>query len=116
MSERIDIAVGVLDHQLIDSDGWRCGKVDDVELEGIQEGNPAVAAILVGPRAWRGRGVIGRIAARLARSPRQVRIEWSDVHKVEAAVTVRRSAEELSLNRGEVPARRLIGWIPGANR
>ena len=39
--------------------GRRCGKVDDLELEGVATGEPRVAAILVGPRAWRGRGRSG---------------------------------------------------------
>jgi sporulation protein YlmC with PRC-barrel domain len=113
MSERIDIAVGVLDHQLLDSERRRCGKVDDLELEGVQEGAPAVAAILVGSPAWRGRGLIGRLAARLGRG-RQVRIEWSEVRTVESAVVLKRSAHELSLDRGELRAQRLIEWIPGS--
>ena len=35
----LDLALGVLDHQLLDADGRRCGKVDDLELEGIREGD-----------------------------------------------------------------------------
>jgi hypothetical protein len=115
MSERIDIAVSVLDHQLVDADRRRCGKVDDLELEGLQEGNPSVAAILVGSPAWRGRGWIGRLAARVARG-RQIRIEWRGVDHLESAVVLRKRAHELTLDRGELRAQRLIEWIPGSRR
>ena len=42
MSESIDIALGVLDHQLFDADERRCGKVDEVELEGLNGDSPRV--------------------------------------------------------------------------
>ena len=35
MSEDLDLGLGLLDHQLVDSDGRRCGNVDDLELEGV---------------------------------------------------------------------------------
>ena len=49
----LDLGLGVLDHQLVDSEGRRCGKVDDLELEGVQENDPRVAAIVVGPAGRR---------------------------------------------------------------
>jgi hypothetical protein len=115
MSERIDLAVGLLDHQLVDSGRRRCGKVDDLELAGVQDGNPSVAAILVGPPAWRGRGPIGRLAAHVARG-RRIRIEWGDVAGIESEVVLKRSSHELALDRGELRAQRLIEWIPGSRR
>lgn len=33
MSKRIDLGLNVVDHQLLDADGRRCGKVDGTELE-----------------------------------------------------------------------------------
>ena len=38
----IDLGLGVLDHQLVDSDQRRCGKVDDLELGGIEQCRPRV--------------------------------------------------------------------------
>ena len=113
MSERIDIALGVLDRQLIDSEDRRCGKVDDLELEGTREGEPRVAAILSGAPAWRSRGWPGRLAARVARG-RTVRIRWEDVAEVGSSVQLKRSASELGLSRGEQAARRLIESLPGS--
>ena len=111
--EEIDLGLGILDHQLVDVEGRRCGKVDDLELEGVAEGRPAVAAMLVGPSAWRGRGRLGQLAARIARG-RLVRVPWEEVAEVEASVKLRGRASELRLGRGDDRARRLVDWIPGA--
>jgi hypothetical protein len=113
MSE-IDLGLGVLDHQLVDSDGYRCGKVDDLELGGIRAGKPHVAAILTGVPAWRGRGLLGRLVASLP-GGRVVRIPWKEVGEVEAGVKLRRPARELGLARGDERARRLVERIPGAS-
>jgi len=113
MSDTIDLALGVLDHQIVDSEDFRCGKVDDLELEGIREGSPRVEAILVGAPAWRGRGIMGRLAAALVRG-RMVRVPWSEVSKVDSAVRLRKPARELGLARAEGHARPLVEWIPGA--
>ena len=40
MSRAIDLALGLLDHQLVDSTAGRCGKVDDLELDGVRDGEP----------------------------------------------------------------------------
>ena len=96
MSDEIDLALGILDHQRGDAEGRRCGKVDDLELSGIREGKPAVEAILCGRR-------------------RRVRIPWSEVSSVDSGVRLRRTASELRLGRGDDRARRLVAWIPGAH-
>ena len=50
-----DIALGILDHQLVDGSGVNCGKVDDLELSGLDGDSPEVTEILVGGSAWRTR-------------------------------------------------------------
>jgi sporulation protein YlmC with PRC-barrel domain len=108
----IDLALGLLDHQLVDSEGRRCGNVDDLELD-LGKELPRVEAILVGPPVWRNRGLLGRIAARFS-SARRVRIPWAEVEKIEAAVHLRKTAREYGLGRGDDRARRWVEWIPGA--
>ena len=73
----VDIALGILDHQLVDADGQNCGKVDDLEIAGIAGGAPEVVEILVGGNAWRSRGRLGRLAARL--SGNAVHVSWQEV-------------------------------------
>jgi sporulation protein YlmC with PRC-barrel domain len=108
----LDLGLGVLDHQLVDRDGRNCGKVDDLELTGLSEGEPEVAFILVGGNAWRGRGVLGRLAAAL--SGNAVRVPWSEVDEVSSVVKLKRSAQELRLGRGDDRAARLVRRLPGS--
>jgi hypothetical protein len=114
MSSQIDLGLSVLDHQLVDRDGRRCGKVDDLELKGIRDGNPHVAAILTGPPAWRGRGALGRLLARIVRKP-LVRLPWEEVAGCEAGIHLRKPATELRLGLGDDWAAKLIERIPGSS-
>ncbi len=112
-AQELDLGLGILDHQLVDSEGRRCGNVDDLELEGVREGSPKVIAILVGPPVWRGRGWLGRLASLFARG-QTVRVPWEEVEKVDSAVHLRKTAGELRLGRGDDRARRWVEWIPGS--
>ena len=59
----LDIGLHVLDHQLLDKDGRRCGNVDDLAIEGGPGETPEVVAILAGPGYWAQRaGRIGKLA------------------------------------------------------
>jgi sporulation protein YlmC with PRC-barrel domain len=109
----LDLGLGLLDHQLVDCEGRRCGNVDDLELEGLREGKPRVVAILVGPPVWRGRGRIGRLAAFITPGG-TVRVPWEEVEKIDAAVHLRKTARELRLGRGDDRARKWVEWIPGS--
>jgi sporulation protein YlmC with PRC-barrel domain len=113
MSE-IDLGLGVLDHQLLDRNGRRCGKVDDLELEKVDTAEPRVAAILSGSPAWRGRRPLGPLAAALARG-RLVRIPWSEVAEIGSGVELRRTASELGLGLGDDRAARLVEKLPGSS-
>ena len=110
----IDLALGILDHQLVDSEGRRCGKVDDLELEGVADGEPRVAVIVVGPGGWKGRGWLGRLAARIAAGT-TVRVPWDEVAEVDSGVRLRRTAGELRLGRGDDRAAEWIDRIPGSS-
>jgi sporulation protein YlmC with PRC-barrel domain len=109
----LDLALGVLDHQLLDCEGRRCGKVDDLELDGVGEGKPCVSALVVGPPAWNGRGPLGRMAARLGRG-RTVHVDWGEVEDVGSAVHLRRAARELRLGAGDDRVRPWIERLPGS--
>lgn len=109
----IDLALGVLDHQLLDSEERRCGKVDDLELEGVREGKPYVSALLAGPPAWGGRGRLGTLLARLA-SGRTVHVPWGEVEEIGSAVHLRKTARELRLGSGDDRARPWLERLPGS--
>jgi sporulation protein YlmC with PRC-barrel domain len=109
LSKQIDIGLEVLDRQLLDDEGRRCGNVDDLAVEGDE-----VVAILVGPGWWPQRaGWVGRLAGWIGGGQR-VRVPWSDVKKVGAAVELKRRATELGLGRGDDRLRPYVDRIPGA--
>jgi sporulation protein YlmC with PRC-barrel domain len=108
----VDIALGVLDHQLVDSDGRNCGKVDDLEIAGLDGPAPEVTEIVVGGTAWRSRGRLGRLLARFAGNA--VHVPWREVDAVTSVVTLRRTARELRLGRGDERWARIVERLPGA--
>jgi len=114
LSRELDIGLHVLDRQLLDRNGRRCGNVDDLAIEGGVGDTPEVVAILVGPGYWAQRaGVIGRVAGWIG-GGRRVRVDWSEVAKVEAAVELKGEAQELGLGRGDDRLRPYLARIPGA--
>jgi sporulation protein YlmC with PRC-barrel domain len=108
----VDIALAILDHQLVDADGRNCGKVDDLEVSGIGGHAPEVVEIVVGGSAWRGRGWLGRLAARV--SGNAVHVPWQEVESLTSVVSLRRPADELRLNRGDDRLASLVGKLPGS--
>jgi sporulation protein YlmC with PRC-barrel domain len=108
----VDIALSILDHQLVDGDGQNCGKVDDLEIAGLNGASPEVVEILVGGNAWRSRGLLGRLASRL--SGDAVHVPWPEVDAVTSVVTLKRPAAELRLNRGPDRWARLLRKVPGS--
>ena len=113
MSRPLDLAEGVLDHQLLDADGRRCGKVADLRLDGLHGRSPEVAELLIGAAALRPRGRLGRLAAHLARR-RVVHVPWTEVARVDSAVRLRSRAADLRLGRGDERAARWVRRLPGS--
>jgi hypothetical protein len=116
LSDEFEIGLHVLDHQLLDKDGRRCGNVDDLAIEGGAGEVPEVVAILVGPGYWGQRaGWVGRLAGWIG-GGRRVRIEWTEVRKLDSAVNLKRGATELGLGRGDDRLRPYVDRIPRAGR
>jgi sporulation protein YlmC with PRC-barrel domain len=112
----IDIGLNVLDRQLLDKNGRRCGNVDDLAIESAHGELPEVVAILVGPGYWAQRaGLIGKLAGWIG-GGRRVRVDWSDVDEIDSAVKLKREATELGLGRGDDRLRPYLDRIPGAGR
>jgi sporulation protein YlmC with PRC-barrel domain len=107
---KVDVALNVLDHQILDSEGRRCGNVDDLEIDGDR-----VTALLVGPGVWpRRAGRIGRLAS-LVGGKTRVRIPWEEVADIESHVVLRKPATEYGLGKGDDRLRPWIEKIPGAH-
>ena len=108
----VDIVLSILDHQLIDGDGHNCGKVDDLEIAGLDGDSPEIVEIIVGGNAWRSRGLLGRLAARL--SGKAVHVPWSEVDSVTSVVTLKRPCAELRLNAGDERWATRVRKMPGS--
>ena len=89
----------MLDHQLIDSEGRRCGKVDDIGLEGGPGEPLEVVALFSGRR----RG-------------RRVRIPWDEVKEIKAHVVLKKPASAYGLGRSDDRLRPSLEKIPGSDR
>jgi hypothetical protein len=121
---RLDAALRLLDHQLVDRDGRMCGKVDDLELTRQDDGTLAVTAILTGPGALGPRlpGVLGRAAVAVwlrlhgDADPVPGRVPFEKVTALDSAV-------RLAVSRRELPTYALERWarenvvekLPGAD-
>jgi sporulation protein YlmC with PRC-barrel domain len=120
---RLDLHLQLLDRQVVDQDGKLVCKVDDLELEVDEGGQPYVTAILAGPRALGPRlgGRLGRwvtgIATRLAddRDSGPQRISFALVEEVGSAIRLGVRRQDLQVE----PLERwvdehIIGRIPGS--
>jgi hypothetical protein len=126
VNDRHELLAGLhlLDHQILDRDGWAAGKVDDLELDVADDPStdlPVVTAILSGAGALSRRleGRLGRwvesIDERLAKEGVPSRIGFELVTKVASHVTVTVARDELETNRGEQwVCDHVIKHVPGA--
>ena len=118
--DQMDLVYRVLDDQLEDVDGRRCGRADDLELEGGLGAPPRLAAILSGPGAWHrrlprplrspgervlGAGVLGEDVAR---------VPWEQVEEVGTVVSLKAKARELGLGTGDERLSRRMEKLPKA--
>jgi sporulation protein YlmC with PRC-barrel domain len=120
---RLDAALQLLDHQLIDRDGRLVGKVDDLELTQRADGRLVVTAILSGPGALGPRlpGVLRRSVLAVWRrlhddtDPQSARIPWSAVSELGSAVKLSAARQDLPNQGLENWARTsIVGKLPGA--
>ena len=118
MSDDVLLDKQVLDHQLLDCHGRRCGNVDDLELEGRPGERLVVAAILSGPGEFRTRlGQVGRSVAWLLErlfGRGVTRIEWSEVSSHDGHIELHHAAKTYGLGAGDDRAGALIAKIPGS--
>jgi sporulation protein YlmC with PRC-barrel domain len=105
----------LLDEQIVDSEGERCGRVDDIELRGSP---PRISALLVGEGLYPRRlpPLLRRPARRLLGPERwganALRIPWEEVDRIDSAVHLRKKAEELGLGEGDDPDRWMVRRLP----
>lgn len=111
----VDARLHLLDRQMLDRDGVPISTVDDVELDGVERGEPVdhettptVAAIVVGaavlPRIFGGRMPLSRAD----------RLSWELVTRLGSVIELRVHADDLDATWLERWVRdRIIARIPG---
>lgn len=114
MAAERDIALTILDYQLVDDDGERCGRVDDVELQLRDDGSCVPIALVVGREAARrrlGNRRFGRLVGRAM--PEERRISWDQIAEVTHVVKLRRPAGTYGLARTDAKLAPFFERIPG---
>ena len=105
----------LLDEQILDCDGKRCGRVDDVELQGSP---PRITALLVGEGLYPRRvpKLLRGLARKLAGPERwgsnALRVPWEKVDEIDATLHLRCKGEEMGLGEGDDPERWMVRRLP----
>src|SRR5579884_3114603 len=111
----INLEPRLMDCQIIDVDGKRCGKVDDLVFEGDVGSQLKIKSILVGPRVWYSRET-GSLAALLSffiRSNKLIEVPWQYVVEIFPIVKLNVRAQELGLRALDTKLAGILERIPG---
>ena len=115
---RMDLVYRILDDQLVDVDGRRCGRVDDLEFEGGPGERLRLSAILSGSGTWhrrmprRLRSVGARIFGTGVSGGDVIRVPWVQVDRITSAICLKAKASELGLAQGDERAARFVAKLP----
>jgi sporulation protein YlmC with PRC-barrel domain len=115
---RMDLVYRVLDDQLVDVDGRRCGRVDDLEFDGDIGKPPRLEAILSGSGTWhrrfprRFRPLGARIFGTGVSGSDVIRVPWTRVDDISSVVKLRAKASELGLAQGDDRDALLVRKLP----
>jgi sporulation protein YlmC with PRC-barrel domain len=115
---RIGIVYELLDLQIVDADGRRCGRVDDVELRADGDALD-VSALLTGrgvlparlPQRLRGLG--RRVFGRSVLGETVHRVPAGAIDRIDSAVHLRCKAAELDLAAADRDLERWMAKVPG---
>jgi hypothetical protein len=106
-AEKMDLVYRVLDDQLVDVDGRRCGRADDLEFDGDLGAPPRLQAILSGSGTWHRRmprrlRVLGaRVFGTGVVGGDVIRVPWEQVDGITSTIKLRAKASELGLAQGD---------------
>ena len=117
--ERMDLVYRLLDDQLVDVEGRRCGRVDDVEFSGDVGGPPPrMAFLLSGSGAWHARlprplrALGARVFGTGTVGHDLIRVPWEEVDDVSTVVRLRGKARDLGLGQGDDRWSPVVGKLP----
>jgi sporulation protein YlmC with PRC-barrel domain len=116
--DRMDLVYRVLDDQLVDVEGRRSGRVDDLEFDGDVGAPPRLFAMLSGRGAWHrrlprrlrplgarvfGPGVIGDDV---------IRVPWEQVERIDTVISLKAKARDLGLGKGDDRMAKRVEKLP----
>jgi hypothetical protein len=114
----MDLVYRVLDEQLVDVDGRRCGRVDDLEFDGGLGEPPRLHAILSGSGTWHRRlprplRALGtRIFGAGVLGDDVIAVPWGRVDDISSVVKLKAKARELGLAQGDDRDARFVSKLP----
>jgi sporulation protein YlmC with PRC-barrel domain len=118
MSERreMDLALRLLDQQIVDWAGRRCGNVDDIAIEGKPGEVATLKGLLVGPEAARRRRprLLAFFAGPTFGDSGEVEVAWSAIEDITQVVKLKQEAGSLGLGAGDDRVTRWLERIPGS--
>jgi hypothetical protein len=116
----INLVYRVLDDQLVDVDGRRCGRADDLAFEGGVGEPPTLCAILSGSGTWHRRlpRPLRKLGARVLGEGTLghdvIQVPWDEVDEIGAAIKLKAAARDLGLGGGDEPTSDAARKLPGS--
>jgi hypothetical protein len=117
-ANRMDLVYRVLDEQLVDVEGRRCGRADDLEFEGELGEPPRLAFVLSGSGAWHRRlprklrGLGARVFGSGLVGHDLIRVPWSEVESIDTVIHLKGKARDLGLGQGDDRTGRMVERLP----
>jgi hypothetical protein len=114
----MDLAYRVLDDQLVDVDGRRCGRADDIEFDGGLGEPPRLYAIISGSGSWHRRfprplrGIGARVFGGGVSGSDVIRVPWDQVADIGPVLKLKAKARELGLAQGDYRQGERIARLP----
>jgi sporulation protein YlmC with PRC-barrel domain len=116
----MDLVYRLLDDQLVDVEGRRCGRVDDLEFSGGPGEPVRLESLLSGSGTWHRRlpRPLRRLGARVFGAGTVgedvIRVPWDQVDEIETVVKLKAKARELGLGQGDEEAAKLVSKLSGS--
>jgi sporulation protein YlmC with PRC-barrel domain len=114
----MDLVYRILDDQLVDVDGRRCGRADDIEFDGGLGDPPRLYAIVSGSGSWhrrlprRLRGAGARVFGSGVIGHDVIRVPWDQVDDIGAVLKLKAKARELGLAQGDYREGERVAHLP----
>jgi sporulation protein YlmC with PRC-barrel domain len=116
--DEMDLVYRVLDDQLVDVDGRRCGRVDDLDFDG-DIGQPLrLRAVLSGSGTWHRRlprplrGLGARLFGHGMLGHDIIEVPWEQIDDIGTVVKLKAKARDLGLGQGDDRQGRRVAHLP----